>query len=168
MKIITFAAAALALCGTAALAQPFESKGSTQGWNVFYNGTTGGCFMERAVGDHVVQIGTEAAMLGDGEGETFGFLAVYTKEEVALHDGDMVPIFIDIDGERFGGDAVGVERDGYHGGYVISNSAEFGDAIAAGNTMTVAPDSENATDLSLAGSSAALDAVRACQAEHAG
>ncbi|MEL6207693.1 MAG: hypothetical protein AAFR47_20610, partial [Pseudomonadota bacterium] len=127
-----------------------------------------GCFMEGQQGDYVVQMGTEAAMLGQGDGDIFGFVAVYAPAEIALKDGEMLPIFVSIDGELFGGDVVGVEKQGFHGGYVISNSTEYADALSDGSVMTIAPDTPSATEISLSGTRAAIDAVRGCQAETAG
>lgn len=125
--------------------------------------------MEQVQDPLVVQLGTEAAMLGEGEGERFGFLAIYTRnEDAVIEQGEVWPVIIEIDGVAFGGDAVGVVREEVRGGYVISNSSNFGDSIANGQTMRVMTPAGAEVDVDLTGTKKAMEAVRACQAEMMG
>ena len=58
-----------------------------------------------------------------------------------------------------------LERDGYAGGYVISNSQELGDGLAMKQTLVIGPDRATPTEIDLTGTMAAMEAVRVCQAE---
>jgi hypothetical protein len=163
------ATAATCLAATLATAQPFEGKGEVGGWNVFFNGATGGCFMEQAQGPLVVQLGTEAAMLGEGEGASFGFLAVYTTNEAAeIEDGEIWPIVMEIDGDLFGGEAMGVVREDVRGGYVVSRDIGFGDDLANGQTLNIVTPAGAVVEIDLTGTKAAMQAVRDCQSEMSG
>ncbi len=65
--------AALLATGGAAFAQDarFERYGDAGGWTIFADTESGGCFIEKAVGDYVVQMGSEATIIGDGDGADF-------------------------------------------------------------------------------------------------
>lgn len=154
--------AALALPSLAA-AQPFTSYGEAEGWNIFVNGATNGCFMEQQQGDLVVQMGTQG-------GADFAFVAVYAMEELGIVQGDPIEVSFFIDGEEFAGTASGVQRSTSDGGVIEgatikANNPNFGDAIANKQTMTIMGQSGNSTDIDLSGTRAAIEATRACQAE---
>lgn len=153
------------LFAVSANAQPFMAKGSVEGWSVFYNEATGGCFMETQQEPYVIQIGTEKAMLGEGDNEQFGFLAVYSSEAVEIGDGEEREVKFDIDGNMFSGNAVGAVREGFAGGYVVANNPNFGADLAMKQTLTINPGMENAVEIGLGGTNAAMEATRACQKE---
>ncbi|MEM1361651.1 MAG: hypothetical protein AAGF94_08035 [Pseudomonadota bacterium] len=164
MKSFLVTTAFAVLMAALAVAQPFQSKGEVEGWNVFYNEATGGCFMEQSQGDAVVHLGTEAAMLGDGDELPFGFVALYTKEPTDVPPGDQVELAIDVDGQAFSGTGVGASSGDYNGGYLVANNPNFATALADGKTMNIAVANGNTVSVDLTGTKAAMDAVRTCQA----
>lgn len=162
-------AALFCLSAGVVTAQPFQPKGNVEGWNVFFNEATGGCFMEASQDPLVVQLGTEAAMLGEGEGESFGFLAVYTTNaDAVIEQGEIWPIVIEIDGNLFAGEAQGVVREDVRGGFVVSSDPSFAEDLASGSTMNIVTPAGTVVEVSLAGTMSAMEAVRACQAEMSG
>lgn len=151
-------------------AQPFEARGAAGGWSVFYNGATGGCFIEKAQGPLVVQLGTEAGMLGLGAdaagevGENFGFIAVYTDNpEAEIEHGAIWPVVIEIDGDVFAGEAKGVVRGDVRGGYIVSSDPTFAEDIARGDVMNVVTPAGMVVEIDLTGTRAAIEALTACQ-----
>ena len=168
-----FAFAALCLAAAPSLhAQPFEPKGAAGGWSVFYNAATGGCFIEKAQGPLVVQLGTEAGMLGLGAdaagegGENFGFIAVYTDNpEAEIEHGAIWPVVIEIDGDVFAGEAKGVVRGDVRGGYIVSSDPTFAEDIARGDVMNVVTPAGAVVEIDLTGTMAAIEALTECQME---
>lgn len=148
-----------------AIAQPFMAKDTVEGWGIFYNEATKGCFMETQQEPYVIQIGTEMAMLGEGDNETFGFLAVYTSGDVEIADGEEREVKFDLDGAMFSGTATGAAREGFAGGYVVANNPNFGEDLAMKQTLTINPGMENAVEIDLTGTKMAMEATRACQKE---
>ncbi|SDI45834.1 hypothetical protein [Aliiruegeria lutimaris] len=153
------------VAASGAIAQPFMGKGEVEGWNIFYNEATKGCFMETQQEPYVVQIGTEMAMLGEGDTEKFGFLAVYTSGDVEIADGEQREVKFDIDGAMFSGMATGAAREGFAGGYVVANNPNFGNDLAMKQTLTINPGMENAVEIDLTGTKMAMEATRECQKE---
>ena len=157
-----------AFAAIAVAAQPFEPKGSTEGWNIFFNEKTKGCFAEHQTPEGaVLQMGTQANMIGV-EGTNFGFLAIYVPAALDVAPGEARPVTFEFGDGLFGGTAIGVARDGYSGGYAVADSEGFFEEIAAQQTMTVNPGTERAFEVDLTGTRSAIEAVRACQAEMGG
>ena len=93
----------------ALVAQPFQAQQPAGNWSIFFNEATGGCFMERQFDDGVVmQVGTEAAMLGTGSDLPFGFLALYAPELMDV-GGEGGTVSFSFGEDMFQGEAVGVE-----------------------------------------------------------
>lgn len=158
---VSLAAGALCLPLPVA-AQPFTPYDRVEGWSIWVNGATGGCFMEARRGALIVQMGTQA-------GADFGFIAAYAEGEAGLAQGEEIAVVIDIDGAGFGGIARGVRReraDGtvIDGAVTISRSPEFGAALAEGRTMRVIGETGTLVEIDLSGTRAAIGAVRECQA----
>lgn len=111
-------------------------------------------------------MGTQADMLGV-EGQNYGFLAVYVPIPTDIQGGERRPVRFEIAG-TYGGEAVGVSRDGYKGGYAVANSPRFIDDVANQQEMVINPGTDRAATVSPQGTKAALEALRACQAEMSG
>ncbi|MDV7142137.1 hypothetical protein R3X27_05520 [Tropicimonas sp. TH_r6] len=125
--------------------------------------------MEAAQGPYVVQVGTEAARLGAGEDEQFGFLAVYTTDlGPQVVDGELKDVVLEVDGESFVYSRTGVVREGYVGGYVVSNDVIFGQSFSDKHTMLINPGHPGSVAIDLTGTMKAMDATRACQMEMGG
>ena len=158
--------AVVALSGTAALAQPFEFKESTGGWNIFVNQATQGCFMERETEQGIVwQIGTEAGMLGAGNDDNFGFMAIYVPGERPADVNPQEVVVVTIGPNTYIGTAATIEREGYYGGMVVSSDATLEFDLRNRLTMEILSSSGARVEVQLARTDidAALDAVVACQ-----
>ena len=46
-----------------------------------------------------------------------GYMALYTKKGAEVGAGEKVSVLFDIDGQKFTGDATGVEMEGFDGAY---------------------------------------------------
>ena len=146
--------------GWTASAQVFEKFGEEQGWSIFLNTETGGCFMERPSTDgFVVQAGVSEAGAG------FGYLALYTEAALDVDPGATRPVLVDLDGEQFVGTAMENKVGIYSGGYVVSDDPEFFKEFAQRQKMTIYPLDADAIEIDLAGTSAAMDATLACQTQ---
>ncbi len=121
MKNLTLAAtAALLLSGSAGLAQTYDLYHSNPSWNVFHNTATNGCFMERVTDNgFVLQIGSLQSMLA-GEGTTVGaYMGVYAPGERPEGTTD-ANLAIKLGPHVYSAKSHSVERDGYWGGYFVS------------------------------------------------
>ncbi len=163
-RIVLTAALAALMAGPLA-AQPFESKGEVEGWQIFFNEATGGCFMEQRQEQTVVHFGTEAAMLGEGEDLPFGFVALYVEGETETAPGDEIELVIDVDGQMFSGTGVGAVSGEFSGGYLVANNPGFAAALREGKVMNIAVASGNSVAVDLTGTMTAMEAARACQTE---
>jgi hypothetical protein len=142
-------------------AQPFAPYAQVDGWTVWINDATRGCFMEARRGDLIVQMGTQG-------GADFGFIAAYAEGDVGIRQGEEIAVVIDIDGEGFGGIARGVQRtrpDGtlLEGAVTISRSIAFAEALADGQRMAVLGENGTLVEIDLSGTAAAITAVLDCQ-----
>jgi hypothetical protein len=167
-RTLSLLAAGILLTPAILSAQPFRSFGTAGGWTIFHNEATRGCFMERETPNGIImQVGTEAAMLGKGSDLPFGFLALYAPDRMGA-TGAGGEVRFSLGGVTFRGDAVGVIREGYRGGYVVANNPWFAEEVADQQTMVVHPETSDAVTIDLTGTRAAMAEVRACQAAHGG
>lgn len=121
-RLTAAALATFACLATPLAAQPFDAKGDAGGWNIFFNQKTGGCFIERETDQgYVMQIGTEAGMLGEGPSDSYGFFALYVPGEAPEVDSDTPIAVIYIGSNTYIGNAHRVVREGYFGGYFIGS-----------------------------------------------
>lgn len=171
LSILTVTAASIALMGTVASAQPFQFKSSQSGWNIFVNEATQGCFMERESAQGIVmQVGTEAAMVGTGLDDTFGFLAIYVPGERPVDVNPTEVVVINIGQNTYFGTAATVTRDGYYGGVVISKDPTLEYDLRERLKMEILSSSGTQVIVNLAALKIgeALGAVRDCQREITG
>ncbi|RYH12112.1 hypothetical protein [Tropicimonas sp. IMCC6043] len=153
----TLPALGLVFCSTALIAQPYTPQGEVDGWGIFVNEANKSCFMETTTtGGLIMQMGT------GGEVE-FGFLALYTKGETDIRDGETGEITLQLGDQRFSAIAEGVARDGYSGGFVIGNNPLLAYDLAKQPELIVNPDGENVFTVDLTGSEEAMQATRVCQ-----
>jgi len=159
-------ATGIALFGLTASAQPFQFKAKEGGWNIFVNEATQGCFMEHESPQGIVmQIGTEAAMIGSGTHDAFGFLAIYVPGERPVDVNPTEVVVVNIGQNTYLGTAATIQRDGYYGGVIISNdpTLEFDlrerlkmEILSSGGTTVL-------VNLAALKINDALGAVRSCQ-----
>lgn len=164
-------AACVALSATLATAQPYDFKSTVGPWNVFVNEATQGCFMEHESDQGIVmQIGTEAAMLGTGPNDSFGFVAIYVPGERPVDVNPEEVVVIKIGPNTYAGVASTVDRDGYHGGVVISRDQTLEFDLKERLSMDIVTSSGATVAVNLAALKIepALDAVVACQRDITG
>jgi hypothetical protein len=142
----------------------FTPYGPFGGWNVFVNETRKTCFAERAGETSVMQMGlTEPAI--------FAYLGVFTLAPTEAESGRVEQIELMIGDRRFVGEvtqASGNIPGGYSGGYIVSSDLGLIEALAAAPSMTATVGTRPPLDIDLTGTSAAIDAVRACNAAQLG
>jgi hypothetical protein len=144
---------------TTATAATFQKVGTEAGWNVMVNEALGpGCLIEKKVDHLEVMLGIDAS-----GSETIGYMAVYTRSDVDVAEGEAVPVSFQAGGRTFEGEAFGEKRDGFHGAWVPVNNREFIYDLAKEETMTVAVSDLPPIEVSLAGTEAAFQAMRTCQ-----
>lgn len=155
---IGIALAIAALAATDAAAQ-FKKYGAEAGWEILVKEDMGpGCLMARKASDvSQVQMGIDAT------GQKKGYLALYTKKDANIAAGQKLSVIFDIDGQKFSGEAVGQQIEGYDGAFVWVNNPDFIYDLAKKKTMTISPAGRDALILNLAGTDAAFKALRACQ-----
>lgn len=157
---IRAAAVVAVLIATGAAAETYKKYGSEAGWDIYVTeGQDRGCLIARNLTeDTQFQMGIVPAA------EARGYLALYSKEGAEVGAGEEISVLFDIDGQQFSGEATGRQMmDGYKGAYVWVNNLDFIYDLAKKKTLTITPKGRDPIVLSLAGTDAALKALRACQ-----
>lgn len=147
------------LTGAAAAAETYKKVGSEAGWDVYVReGKTRGCLLAKDLNaDTQFQMGINPAE------EVKGFMALYTKAGAEISAGEKVAVTFDVDGQKFTGDAVGQQMEGYKGAYVQVNNPQFIYDLAKKNKLTITPAGRDPIVLSLKGTDDAFKALRMCQ-----
>jgi len=149
-----------ALTATGAAAETYKKYGSEAGWDIYVTeGQDRGCLISKNLtGDTQFQMGIVPAA------EARGYLALYTKADAEVGTGEKISVLFDVDGQKFTGEATGAQMmEGYKGAYVWVDNPEFIYDLAKKETLTITPAGRDPIVLSLAGTDAALKALRACQ-----
>jgi hypothetical protein len=148
-----------ALTATSAAAQTtYKQYGSEAGWDILINENTNGCLMAQGVGtDTQVQMGVDMTT------DQRGYLALYTKKGANVRAGQKISVLFDIDGQKFTGDATGVQTEGFDGAFVHFGNPQFIYDLVNKKSMTITPEGRNPIVVSLTGTEAAFNALRACQ-----
>ena len=161
------ACASLASANSDVLPAPgtvFSKYDTVEGWAIFVNEDRKTCMIERVDdNENVVQMGLTAD-------RGFGYLGVFTKNDVGLRDGEE-PVAILIGENVYVGSAQQMSsglRDGYSGGYIISDDPQFVEDIMRQYSMMVLPETEFAFVVNLDGTMKAIEAARACNAAQTG
>lgn len=134
--------------------------GSEAGWDIFVNDRMGpGCLVARKLSPEVqIEMGVDARKT-----PLIGYMAVYTKADANIGEGEKVPVIFDVDGQAFSGEATGQQLPGFRGGSVPVNNVDFIYDLAKKNTLTITPDGRAPIVVSLAGTDAAFKSLRTCQ-----
>ncbi len=150
------AAALVAATGAFAAITKYGDSGE---WEVAVNDAMGpGCLVMKTVDHLQVQIG-----LDETSTEPTGYMAVFTRADVPVAEGEVIPLEIEVGGRTFTGEAFGEQMEGFQGAWVPMNNAAFVDELARQETMTVTIADLPPIEVSLAGTDAAFQAMRACQ-----
>lgn len=165
-RAISLAIAAFLVSGTAALAEgpvPLSSDALSQyakdgDWTIYQDASRNTCLAERVGDDGTVM------QMGIMPNETEGYVGVFTTADIDV--APKQPIEILVDGALFTGEARGLVSLGlakqYTGGYVVSNSPAFVDAIANGRELIAFPNKSAAFVVDLTGTKRAISAIREC------
>jgi hypothetical protein len=153
----TLATAALAVASANAQTTKY---GSEAGWDIFVNEKMGpGCLVAKKLSPEVqLEMGVDAT-----SGKMLGYMALYTKADANISEGEILSVIFDVDGQKFSGTATGQQMPGFRGGVVPVNSADFIYDLAKKNTLTIIPEGREPIVVSLAGTDAAFKVLRACQ-----
>jgi hypothetical protein len=120
------------------------------------------CLIERSIEDRgVVQMGVTR----DGD---FGYLGVFARVDTGIEPGTVRPVEIDLGENRYFGEMLavsGVLRDGYSGGYVISQDPAFFEDVARQFEMTIRVEGMDPIVVDLGGSLRAIETAERCNAE---
>jgi hypothetical protein len=148
-----------ALTATGAIAQTtYKQYGSEAGWDILVNENTNGCLMAQGVGtDTQIQMGVSKTT------DQRGYLALYTKKGANVRAGEKISVLFDVDGQKFTGDATGVQTEGFDGAFVHFGNPDFIYDLVNKKSMTITPKGRDPIVVSLAGTEAAFKALRACQ-----
>lgn len=160
-RCIVFAFAALAGTASLSAAQTFEAYGEAGGWRVLANTKMQGCLIEKRLEDDIdLQIGINKV-------DTRGYLAIFAPSSLGIspEGGAMT---LDVDGDLYDGDVVAVDRPDYVGGYFWFNNIEFIYDLENKNNMAIMVEGRDPITLSLEGTKAGAESVRACQQEKFG
>ncbi|WP_437344091.1 hypothetical protein [Mesorhizobium marinum] len=134
--------------------------GSEAGWDIFVNDNMGpGCLVAKKLSDEVqLEMGIDAT-----GAQRIGYMALYTKADSDVGQGDLLKVIFDVDGERFSGTATGQQMPGFRGGVVPVNNVDFIYDLAKKMTLTIMPEGREPIVVSLVGTDAAFKSLRACQ-----
>lgn len=153
------ALAVAALTAAGAAAQPIEKVGEAAGWEIAVNANMGpGCLVTKTVDHLQVQLGINALAA-----EKTGYMAVFTRADVPVAQGEVVPVAFEVGGKSYEGVAFGERMEGFHGAWVPVNNPEFVYELAKQETMSIAVADLAPVEVSLAGTDAAFQAMRECQ-----
>ena len=165
-RISLLAAAALAMTGSAAFAQGpvpessdalsvFSKNGE---WTIYADNSRNTCLAER-----VDPVGNVMQM-GIMPNQTEGYVGVFTPAEIEVQPKQKIEIAVD--GTIFTGEARGLVSLGlskqYKGGYVVSNSPDFVNAIANGRELVAFPNVSGSFIVDLTGTKRAIENIRKC------
>jgi hypothetical protein len=150
---------AAAFAATNANAQ-IKKYGSEAGWDIFVNDNMGpGCLAAKKLSPEVqIEMGIDATA-----DAAIGYMAIYTKADAAIAEGEQLSVIFDVDGQKFSGVATGQQMPGFRGGSVPVNNVDFIYDLAKKRTLTITPDGREPIVVSLAGTDAAFKALRTCQ-----
>lgn len=170
MTLKTLATAfALAACATMAGATTdvipaegttFTPYGEVEGWKIFVNDDRKTCMIEKVdAEENVVQMGLTSD-------RSFGYLGVFTKQDVELVSGEEAVAVLIGENLYIGSSETLTSglRDGYQGGYIVTNDPQFVTDVMQQYEMLVLPETDFAFAINLDGTKKAIEAARECNA----
>lgn len=156
----TALAASFALTSAALAADDYEKFGDADGWTVWANTTTGGCFLEnRENNGNVVQMG-----LVTNE-DTKAFLGIWNHNDPLLQPGESVDLTLDVDGNPYSFTATanaGTVSEGLTGAYMYLNNPDFISDLENGQTLTIHISDDRKPTVDLTGTKKGIEMAREC------
>ncbi len=152
--------ASLLVATGSAYAMGMEQWGEAGDWKILIDPEKGnGCLAWKQFDNGlIVEIGAAPDQAG-------GFFAAYNPEWNTIEDGATGVVSFNFGDAEFAGDAVGVIKNGVPGGYAFFDNPEFVTEFGKRHNVVVSGESGNEFELDLSGSTKAIEAVQACQAE---
>ena len=160
MRVIVTAALAIAAIGvTDAFAQTTK-YGQEAGWDILVRSDLGpGCMITKSNPDDLTQI----QMGIDANAGLKGYMAIYTKKDANIAEGQQLSVVFEVDGEKFTGVAKGQQVGDYVGAFVWVNNPEFIYNLAKKKTLTITAPGRRKLVVDLKGTDTAFEKLRACQ-----
>ncbi|WP_109313311.1 hypothetical protein [Ruegeria sp. AU67] len=152
--------AIVTLLASGAVAAGMEPWGESGDWKILIDSEKGnGCLAWKPFEDDMtIEIGVAPNQAG-------GFFAAYNPAWVQIEDGSTGIVNFDFGDAKFEGEAVGVFKNGVPGGYAFFDNPAFVTEFGKRQSVMIIGESGTEVELDLSGSSKAIEAVLACQAE---
>lgn len=159
-KIAIVGAALILTVGASNATAQVKQYGSEAGWDIFVRDDLGpGCLIAKKLSPEVqLQMGVDAS-----RNPNIGYMALYTKADANVTEGQKLTVNFDVDGEKFAGNATVQQMPGFIGGSVPVNNVDFIYNLAKRHTLTITPEGRKVVVVSLDGTDAAFKALRTCQ-----
>ena len=133
------AGAVLAIATLAATGANAQAKkyGSEAGWDIFISDAmVPGCLIAKKLSPDVqLEMGIDAT-----GGQLIGYMALYTKADANVTQGQQLPVTFDVDGQPFTGTATAQQMPGFRGGSVPVNNIDFIYNLAKKHKLTITPE----------------------------
>ena len=159
MRILQMAVLSSALAlPLPALAQDLVAVGQVGVWDILVDPTIGnGCLINAVFED-----GSDVRIGFDPSAGT-GYLLAMNEAWQGIEEGISYPIQMDVDGQLYDGEAVGLYIDGMPGADIVFDSVDFLMVVAMRQTLTLVNESGPVMSIDLTDSAAALEQAIACQ-----
>lgn len=160
IRLVSVVALIAITAGTTANSQPLAVWGDVSGWSILVDpDTANGCLMEKRFDDGTL------VQFGNVPNRNGGFFAAYNPDWTDIQDGVAGTVKFEFPKIRFTGETVGVAKDGRFGGYAFFNNPNVILEFGRNNDMTIIGKLGRSIEVNLKGTSKAIKAVKACQAE---
>jgi hypothetical protein len=157
MRILQMAVLSSALA-LPVLAQDLVSVGQVGVWDILVDPTNGnGCLINAVFED-----GSDVRIGFDPSAGT-SYLLAMNEAWQGIEEGTSYPIQMDVDGQLYDGEAVGLYIDGMPGADIVFDSVDFLMDVAMRQTLTLINESGPVMSIDLTDSAAALEEAIACQ-----
>ncbi len=159
MRILKMAVLASVLAAPMpALGQDLVSVGQVGVWDILVDPTIGnGCLINAVFED-----GSDVRIGFDPAAGT-GYLLAMNEAWQGIEEGMRYPIQMDVDGQLYDGEAIGLYIDGMPGADIPFDSIDFLMDVAMRQTLTLINESGPVMSIDLTDSAAALEEAIACQ-----
>ncbi|RYH09220.1 hypothetical protein [Tropicimonas sp. IMCC6043] len=142
----------------------FTEYGMVEDWTIYADSGTKTCLVER------VDDAGNVMQMGVTKDRDYAYVGIFTQADIDVQKEGAIAIAVD--GAIFVGTSDGIKsgklKDGYSGGYVLTNNPEMVTAIAEGYELVAFPERPVAFVIDLTGTKRAIEEARKCNAEIAG
>ncbi len=161
-KTLALAAVSTVVLASGALADEYAKYGAENGWTIWANKSSGGCFLEnRNNNGNTVQMGLRNA------GDTLGFMGLWNHSASIMEPGEVRDMKLDIDGSPYTFRAAandGPVSNGMTGGYMYFNNPDFVAGLENGKVLTIMATGDLSVQIDLTGTKKGIAMARECVA----